>query len=367
MTTGSFSYISSDHALFSQKSWSGGDDPQRKRANNYTMNLYHGVSDIQLCHVFSNPGVIFPVATCTDKSQQNGFLSSDVLDGEVLNMVAESIRGHSFNAAIFAAEGKQSLETVISTLRAVFQAFRSIKRRDLGGALRSLARVPGQSKKKAHQRLEAGDIPGAWLSLIYGWRPLLQDIYEAMNAFEARSNQARGVVVRKRKTTKTPAQDLGWANNPDYARTWTSQSVTVTYKVTFLENLSAARTLGLSNPAAVLWEKLPYSFVVDWALPIGQYLDSLGVFAGLQLSYVKTVFSRATCATLQWRAVQGLGADSPWVGNHGSSTKIKLVRTVGTSLSVPTPSLKTMERIFSVGHLQNASALIAQLVINARK
>lgn len=35
------------------------------------------------------------------------------------------------------------------------------------------------------------------------------------------------------------------------------------------------KLLGFTNPAAVLWEATPFSFVVDWFLPIGDYLKTL--------------------------------------------------------------------------------------------
>jgi hypothetical protein len=42
----------------------------------------------------------------------------------------------------------------------------------------------------------------------------------------------------------------------------------------------AAQT-GFTNPINLAWEVLPYSFVVDWFLPIGPYLETLSAFDGL--------------------------------------------------------------------------------------
>jgi hypothetical protein len=48
------------------------------------------------------------------------------------------------------------------------------------------------------------------------------------------------------------------------------------------EPLKAFMTqIGFNNPINLLWEIIPYSFVVDWFLPIGQYLEGLTNFQGL--------------------------------------------------------------------------------------
>jgi hypothetical protein len=40
---------------------------------------------------------------------------------------------------------------------------------------------------------------------------------------------------------------------------------------------------GFTNPVNLAWELLPFSFVVDWFLPIGPYLEALSAFDGLTL------------------------------------------------------------------------------------
>lgn len=363
MTSGTKSYTSESSGW--SKTWSGEDDPiKKKRYNAYSM-----VGSDWYCNInrLQRYGIEYFAAA----KSRAGVISFDAdanLDSSALAAISESIRGHSFNAAIFAAESKESLATVTNTLRAVFTAFKAIKRRDLPSALRAIGRLPGQDSKKAHRRLEAGDIPGAWLALRYGWVPLLQDIYEAMKAYENRSNGARGVTVSERKSKKIDYGNVGRASDSVCFRAYTYFRQTIHYRVTFSENLSAARTLGLNNPAAVLWERLPFSFVVDWALPIGQYLDNLGFFSGLQLVYEKTVFSAAVDHIVQFQplSVEYGGVDLSFP-TRGEFNERRLDRTRGTVLSVPFPSHKSLEKTFSIGHIQNASALIAQMVINARK
>lgn len=48
--------------------------------------------------------------------------------------------------------------------------------------------------------------------------------------------------------------------------------------------IQAASQYGLNNPSLIAWELVPYSFVVDWFLPVGDYLERLGAFSGLKFS-----------------------------------------------------------------------------------
>jgi hypothetical protein len=50
-------------------------------------------------------------------------------------------------------------------------------------------------------------------------------------------------------------------------------------------SLAFSSEIGLTNPAGLAWELLPYSFVVDWFIPIGGWLNGLTDTIGLGLHY----------------------------------------------------------------------------------
>jgi hypothetical protein len=49
----------------------------------------------------------------------------------------------------------------------------------------------------------------------------------------------------------------------------------------FAESL---KNTGLSNPLSVAWELVPWSFVVDWAYPVGTFLNNLDFDLGIGFS-----------------------------------------------------------------------------------
>jgi hypothetical protein len=48
-------------------------------------------------------------------------------------------------------------------------------------------------------------------------------------------------------------------------------------------NLYLANKLGFVNPAVIAWELVPFSFVVDWFVPVGNFLSQWTDFVGLSL------------------------------------------------------------------------------------
>ncbi len=66
-------------------------------------------------------------------------------------------------------------------------------------------------------------------------------------------------------------------------------------------NLFLASRLGLTNPAAVAWELVPYSFVVDWFVNVGDYLNQFSEFHGVTLiNPYHTIYTRMKGKGAKW-------------------------------------------------------------------
>ena len=55
-------------------------------------------------------------------------------------------------------------------------------------------------------------------------------------------------------------------------------------------NANTFSSLGLANPALVAWELVPFSFVIDWVLPIGSWLTATGPLLGVNVEQVFTTY-----------------------------------------------------------------------------
>jgi len=190
---------------------------------------------------------------------------------------AEIRESESALAADF-AERKQSFDALQSRTLQLYSFTLHILARDYKGA----ARVLGLRKRRGGLRELSKDLSGTWLEYSFGWKPLIADIYSSVNVLQ---KPFVTPICRGRATVKQAGTDT-IANPPyyhyrDYDRVYKAEvesEVSITNWPVWKAN-----QLGLINPLSVAWEVVPFSFVVDWFVPVGEFLQSLTDYAGLQL------------------------------------------------------------------------------------
>lgn len=123
-----------------------------------------------------------------------------------------------------------------------------------------------------------------YLEYVYGMKPLMSDIF--------------GVVDLLKKQGVKPLFIVGKGSAHQSAqcapKTFSSGATVVTVDEQAVvrcklwsridpnhAGLRAVNQLGLLNPASLIWELVPWSFVIDWFVPIGPVLQALSAPAGL--------------------------------------------------------------------------------------
>jgi len=96
---------------------------------------------------------------------------------------------------------------------------------------------------------------------------------------------------------------------------------------------------GLADPATILWERTPLSFVVDWMLPVGDFLAAVDFWRRNEGTFVVTHVQEWTC--FSWTVVPDPdGSSQSWTATGGYSYReLRMERTVNTELQIPYPSL----------------------------
>jgi hypothetical protein len=154
-------------------------------------------------------------------------------------------------------------------------------------------------------------ISDLWLEISFGWKPLLEDIYKSASLIADRYGDPQvrymassgGTETEKTKVRMYPPEACYWLSIADAGiavKSTTCKYITV-YSCSDEARSKLAET-GISNPALIAWDVIPFSFIVDWFLPVNNYLKSLESYSGFTLEAVKRV--RFTKYTLQARASQ---------------------------------------------------------------
>jgi hypothetical protein len=128
------------------------------------------------------------------------------------------------------------------------------------------------------------------------------------------------------------------------------------YKVQNMD-LAAFASLGLTNPLEIVWELLPYSFVLDWLVPVGRYLSVLDADMGLQ--FLDGYWS--TLTSVEWHTRGVVFNDSLTWSISGEAPQVEgFARYYGRSkyASTPVPGLYIKSPI-TFGHVANAFSLLA--------
>ncbi|DAD52312.1 maturation protein, partial [ssRNA phage SRR6960799_9] len=326
---------------------SGLNDPKHKSWNAYTL---HRSSNNSFGVGGYKPGFGDGVISWTNNDEL-----------KLLDKLSTAAQGHDFNAGVFVGTAHEVARTVVGSVTAIYSGIKSLKRGDLNGALRGFTRsVGGADRKRATKKLARGDIAGTWLALHYGWQPLYRDTYSAMNAMEVLSKpprESRIIVSRNLTAAYDGSQSPSLYTAPGYVQ------VGKRYYYTMTEELSFPRSVGLTDPASVVWELIPYSFVVDWFVPVGTYLHQLSTIPFLKGRFAVTTKSFSLC-----RFGENLVPPNPY-GDYqragGGRSTMNFSRSPESSVppTVPRPNFKGFSALFSSAtRVGNAIALLSQLV-----
>lgn len=246
-------------------------------------------------HVYAYP--LAPLPTAGEVSTQAEFAA--------VSNVLSHLKRSSINLGQAFAERKQTANLIITNVNRLVSVALAIKKGKLNhahsllfneGSLKNKGRLkdllPGRKVLgKGHKR--RSDVPAAasnlsnyWLEYSYGWRPLLQDIY---GAAELLANTY--VINRPSVVTGVGKADksypLSSISRCGYVSTEWATSICeakVKYIIGYRVDDEAAALMsstGITDPALLAWELLPYSFVMDWFVPVGTYLSNLSATRGL--------------------------------------------------------------------------------------
>jgi hypothetical protein len=290
------------------------------------------------------------VSSPSDWSYPTGYIPKLNNEAARCNTVARSrFRNddRSFNTSVSVAEAKQTAEMLATTAGQMAHAIKNFRRR-LGTLPRG-------------KRALALATAGAWLQGYYGWGSLARDAFDLYGAL---SNNLKEPLLIKSSCTGSVEMTTTATGARIDVNKWLG---TVKVGCTASIQNSLARSMdewGLINPLTVAWEIVPFSFCVDWLIPIGNTLDSLTATAGLKFEhgYISTVTNcHRTKDTLPAKQISGTFIGT-WQQLGHYEVRIKEFSR-GPLTSFPPPRLYANQNPFSTPRIVSGAALVVQAVV----
>lgn len=353
--------VDNNHGLYYQKIQSGGDftGPRPRRKPGQPRRRFR----ITEAHAYSMTTTTFrnlplqwgfpggpPSFTGTGPScfggipiPPNPYTANDDLD--LINKLYQEIVGSDFNLAVTLGQTSETLETIGSGAIRIGRALRAAKRLDFFGVGKAL----GLNSKTLRPNRNVGyTATSLWLEYRYGWEPLLNDVYDAAQLLGTQlgSPQTKRYSVRN-KRTGNGTLNTGLVKFGKNVRVVRKQIVAL-----ISEQPSALELTGLTSPSQVAWELVPFSFVVDWFLPIGNYLQARGA-----ASVLKGTFITSTLDTLEQRSY----LSGSYIVSGGESyyyLQANMSRSVSSTLNVPMPTFQPLSKALSWKRAVSGLALL---------
>jgi hypothetical protein len=237
--------------------------------------IYRG----SLVYVYSG----IPVETITDRSGDGS---------DSLAKAKAKFGGSEWNLAESLAELNQTANMVANRALQIARFANNLRKGNWKAISQEFGRgVPGSVKRlPASKRIANG-----WLEVQFGWKPAISDAYNAVSAYN-KGLASRGSSITKRSgSSRNRALSTGPNGGLTYDPSKVSSNATFT-GVVDNPSVVSLNEMGLLNPALLAWNMMPFSFVVDWFLPISSVLAAMTVNAGMSHSYA-SITTRSVSVT----------------------------------------------------------------------
>jgi len=203
------------------------------------------------------------------------------IPNRVLVKALGKIADSKVNIGVALAEAHKTSDLILSTANRLDKAYRAFRK----GNFRQVAKQLNLTPKTVHK---------SWLEYKYGWMPLLMDVENSAEFFAQQvvGRPTRFSVKASEKVSKETSTDTKYTSygSPSALDATTSEKCVSTYQYKVkiwceLTNHTASelQQLGLANPALIAWELVPFSFVFDWFLSVGSYLEGLTALTGVNV------------------------------------------------------------------------------------
>lgn len=259
--------------------------------------------------------------------------------------IREKLEGRRLNLGAYIAEYAETIALFKGSARGIYRAYQ-------------LAR--GQRRirvGRARRPLDLHDVSAAHLNAHFAFKPLINDLISGSFLLDeqvAEPIQCRDVATDAKSVNVTTTRPDGLESRTRF----THSLRTMVYSEL---SVKAHNTPKIGNPLEWAWEATPASFVVDWMVDIGGWLNSLDALEGFSNVRVVNInrrkYLRGTYNQREYRPEYSVTRPS-------TRFDVFIERTIGSA--VPIPPLPTYDPSKSLLTLAHATALLHQLGVKRK-
>lgn len=197
--------------------------------------------------------------------------------------------------AVLFAELTKSVNMIADMVASLAAAMKLARKGKWGAAARRLGTnksPPPRRKRLSNGKQTLKTFSERWLEFHYGWLPLYSDVYGMLAAMETFAPQpwVRATASRTLSSMETFSGSGYKARSTVTAK----QRVTIAARVKVVDwDAIKLHEYGVIGPQAFVsaWELVPFSFVVDWFIPVGAYLEAKSALSGVKLEESSTTYN----------------------------------------------------------------------------
>lgn len=271
----------------------------------------------------------------------------DATERKALNRLFDRIKRQEFSVGEMTAERHQTW----TTFRDILKKIRVV----LGFGRKELVALAqkGRGRETGLTKMVAKEVSNDFLMWTYGIKPLMQDIQAIVARLSSESDPL--VIVVRSSATGQKTTQCGEVEIIDH------YNVRYTVRFSVINPLLAnLNQIGVVSPLEIGWEVFKFSFVIDWFYNLGQYIDQLGAFTGIEFDSGTRSETWRRFRTYRHRThtEDGGGVWTKDVEKVMSDSEERKERTVLTT--APTPLLPEFKNPVSLYHIEVLLALIIQ-------
>jgi len=213
---------------------------------------------------------------------------------------------------IMFGEAKRTFSLLADSSFQLLNAYRAARKGNWSG----VQHILGLKKKQ----VLSGQFPAnRWLEYQYGWKPLLSDLHDTYKAFRSMLETHSFLLTAGGKSEKQAEYESTWSGTgqPKVRKEWVGSQVARTRLTAEIDSprWRQASQFGVINPLSVAWELVPFSFVIDWFMPIGNALEAMTARAGLKFVGGHTTVVSGGSVKMRTIATSGMT-----IRSHGTLT-----------------------------------------------